>query len=76
MTKADKFDADRDVRVQEKEQKFRDLLGCPQECFARIKNYCPDIDKKTRYRFSLIPEIDVAILELMTQVYYSINDIY
>ncbi|CAC5393360.1 unnamed protein product [Mytilus coruscus] len=69
MTKADKFDAERNVRVQEREQKFRDHLGCPMERFTRIKNYCVDIDQKTRYRFSLIPEIDVAILELMTQVF-------
>ncbi|CAG2242362.1 unnamed protein product [Mytilus edulis] len=71
MTKADKFDAKRNDKVQEREKKFREHLGIPLERFTRIKNYCEDIDKETSYRYHLIPKIDVAILELMNQVFSS-----
>lgn len=76
MTKADKFDARRNDEVRKREKKFREHLGIPLERFTRIKNYCEDIDKETSYRYHLIPKIDVAILELMNQVDYSVIDIY
>ncbi|CAC5391996.1 unnamed protein product [Mytilus coruscus] len=69
MTKADKFDGSQNAEVDERERLFMEHLGIIAERFKRIKNYCADIDKKTSYRFSLIPEIDTDVLELMHQVF-------
>ncbi|CAC5391403.1 unnamed protein product [Mytilus coruscus] len=69
MTKADKFGGRLNAIVQERERKFRAHLGLPAERFRRIKNYCEDIDANTSYRYSLIPEIDTNVLELMNQVF-------
>jgi hypothetical protein len=44
------------------------FIGIPLNRFARIKNYCEDIDEDLKYRFSVIPQIDVKVLELLTQV--------
>lgn len=71
LTKADKFNGKKNSEVQLREETFRKHLGIPLNRFARIKNYCEDIDKELKYRFSVIPQIDVKILELMTQVFSS-----
>lgn len=54
--------------MKQREAKFRKHLGIPLNRFARIKNYCEDIDEDLKYRFSVIPQIDVKVLELLTQV--------
>lgn len=69
VTKADKFNGKKDPAVKEREATFRKHLGIPLNRFARIKNYCEDIDDKLEYRFSVIPQIDIKILELLTQVF-------
>ena len=76
MTKADKFNSKKDPAVKEREATFRKHLGIPLNRFARIKNYCEDIDEDMKYRFSVVPGIDVKVLQLLTQVcgkYYSHN---
>ncbi|CAC5415731.1 unnamed protein product [Mytilus coruscus] len=69
MTKSDKFDGRKDQEVKRRETEFRKHLGIPKNRFARIKNYCEDIDKTMEYMFSVIPQIDVRVLKLMTQVF-------
>ena len=62
--------------MKEREATFRKHLGIPLNRFARIKNYCEELDEDMKYRFSVIPQIDVKVLELLTQVcgkYYSHN---
>jgi hypothetical protein len=55
LTKADKFNGKKDPAVKQREAKFRKHLGIPLNRFARIKNYCEDIDEDLKYRFSVIP---------------------
>lgn len=55
--------------MKEREATFRKHLGIPLNRFARIKNYCEDIDEDLKYRFSVIPQIDVKVLELLTQIF-------
>ncbi|CAG2251128.1 unnamed protein product [Mytilus edulis] len=69
MTKSDKFNGRNNPEVEKRETEFRKHLGIPNNRFARIKNYCEDIDKEMAYMFSVIPQIDVRILKLMTQVF-------
>ncbi|CAG2230148.1 unnamed protein product [Mytilus edulis] len=69
MTKSDKFNGRNNAEVEKRETEFRKHLGIPNNRFARIKNYCEDIDKKMAYMFSVIPQIDVRVLKLMTQVF-------
>ncbi|XP_052062879.1 uncharacterized protein LOC127702638 isoform X5 [Mytilus californianus] len=69
MTKADKFNGRNNPEVEKRETEFRKHLGIPKNRFARIKNYCEDIDKEMAYMFSVIPQIDVRVLKLMTQVF-------
>lgn len=69
MTKADKFNGRTNTEVEERETEFRKHLGIPKNRFARLKNYCEDIDKDMEYMFSVIPQIDVHALKLMTQVF-------
>ncbi|CAC5391993.1 KLF5 [Mytilus coruscus] len=69
MTKADKFNGRNNPEVEKRETEFRKHLGIPNNRFARIKNYCEDIDKEMAYMFSVIPQIDVRVLKLMTQVF-------
>ncbi|XP_052062883.1 uncharacterized protein LOC127702640 [Mytilus californianus] len=69
MTKADKFDGSQNAIIDERERLFMEHLGIEAERFKRIKNYCADIDKDTTYRFSLTPEIDIDVLQLMHQVF-------
>ncbi|CAC5400667.1 unnamed protein product [Mytilus coruscus] len=69
MTKSDKFNGRKDPEVKKREAEFRKHLGIPKNRFARIMNYCEDIDKKMKYMFSVIPRIDVRVLKLMTQVF-------
>ncbi|CAC5388581.1 unnamed protein product [Mytilus coruscus] len=69
MTKSDKFDGRKNTEVEKRETEFRKHLGIPNNRFARIKNYCEDIDKDMAYMFSVIPQIDVRVLKLMTQVF-------
>lgn len=71
MTKADKFNGKKDPAVKQREATFRRHLGIPLNRFARIKNYCEDIDEDLKYRFSVIPQIDVKVLELLTQIFSS-----
>ncbi|XP_052062882.1 uncharacterized protein LOC127702639 [Mytilus californianus] len=69
MTKSDKFNGSKDPEVEKRETEFRKHLGIPKNRFARIKNYCEDIDKDMAYMFSVVPQIDVRVLKLMTQVF-------
>ncbi|XP_076111632.1 uncharacterized protein LOC143079891 [Mytilus galloprovincialis] len=69
MTKSDKFNGRNNLEVEKRETEFRKHLGIPNNRFARIKNYCEDIDKEMAYMFSVIPQIDVRVLKLMTQVF-------
>ncbi|XP_052062875.1 uncharacterized protein LOC127702638 isoform X3 [Mytilus californianus] len=69
MTKADKFNGRNNPEVEKRETEFRKHLGIPNNRFVRIKNYCEDIDKEMAYMFSVIPQIDVRVLKLMTQVF-------
>ncbi|OPL21750.1 hypothetical protein AM593_02237, partial [Mytilus galloprovincialis] len=69
MTKSDKFNGRNNPEVEKRETEFRKHLGIPNNRFARIKNYCEDIDKEMAYMFSVIPQIDVRVLKLMTQVF-------
>ncbi|XP_063440778.1 uncharacterized protein LOC134721605 [Mytilus trossulus] len=69
MTKCDKFNGRHNPEIEKRETEFRKHLGIPNNRFARIKNYCEDIDKEMAYMFSVIPQIDVRVLKLMTQVF-------
>ncbi|VDI64319.1 Hypothetical predicted protein [Mytilus galloprovincialis] len=69
MTKADKFNGRTNTKVEKRETEFRKHLGIPKNRFARLKNYCEDIDKNMDYMFSVVPQIDVHALKLMTQVF-------
>lgn len=69
MTKADKFNGKKDPKVEEREGKFRKLLGIPLHRFQRVANYCENVDPDMKYRFSVIPKLDVKVLTLMEQVF-------
>ncbi|XP_052076024.1 uncharacterized protein LOC127714103 [Mytilus californianus] len=67
LTQADKYKS-RDQNVLKREKKFMRALGIPKNRFARVKNYCPDIDPKLTYEDTIIPSLDVPVLRLMRQV--------
>ncbi|XP_063416128.1 uncharacterized protein LOC134697770 [Mytilus trossulus] len=67
LTQADKYKS-RDQRVLKREREFMRALGILKNRFARIKNYCPDIDPNMTYEDTIIPSLDVPVLRLMRQV--------
>ncbi|VDI67936.1 Hypothetical predicted protein [Mytilus galloprovincialis] len=67
LTQADKYKS-RDQRVLKREREFMRALGIPKNRFARIKNYCPDIDPNMTYEDTIIPSLDVPVLRLMRQL--------
>ena len=67
LTHADRYTS-KDVRVADRENAFMRALGIPITRFARIKNYCPDIDPSLTYEDTIIPSLDVPVLRLMRQV--------
>ncbi|CAG2246312.1 unnamed protein product [Mytilus edulis] len=66
MTHSEAFSSKPDVT--EKETKFRRLLGIPVTRFVRINNYCSEVDPTNAYLKTVIPSLDVPVLQLMTQV--------
>ncbi|CAC5415778.1 unnamed protein product [Mytilus coruscus] len=69
MTNSDKLNGRNNPEVKKRETEFRKHLGISNTRFVRIKNYCEDIDKEMAYMFSVIPQIDVRVLKLMTRVF-------
>ncbi|VDI05382.1 Hypothetical predicted protein, partial [Mytilus galloprovincialis] len=67
LTQADKYKS-RDPKVFKREKEFMRALGIPKNRFARIKNYCPDIDPNMTYEDTIIPSLDVPVLRLLRQV--------
>lgn len=70
MTKADLFDGRKNPEVKKREELFCQHLGIPENRFARIINYCANVDEKLTYMYTVIPKLDVKILKLMHQVKY------
>ncbi|XP_076070517.1 uncharacterized protein LOC143042147 [Mytilus galloprovincialis] len=67
LTQADKYKS-KDPKVLMREKEFMRALGIPKNRFARIKNYCPDIDPNMTYEDTIIPSLDVPVLRLLRQV--------
>ncbi|VDI17060.1 Hypothetical predicted protein [Mytilus galloprovincialis] len=44
------------------------MLATPETRFARIKNYCPDIDPCMNYRDTTIPSLDIPVLRFLEVV--------
>ncbi|CAC5413318.1 unnamed protein product [Mytilus coruscus] len=64
MTKKDKFKRLNEKRIKD----FLSNLGINEDSFKLIVNYCPDAYQNMMYHWTVYPEIDVPILEILHQV--------
>lgn len=67
FTQTDKYSSE-DPKVVEKERLFLTKLETPETRFARIKNYCPDVDPCMNYRDTTIPSLDIPVLRFLEAV--------
>ena len=67
LTYADKQQID-DPQYIIRQKKFRNILGLINTHFKCINNYCTNVDPTCSYISTTIPELDIPVLELMTQV--------
>ncbi|XP_076071114.1 uncharacterized protein LOC143042600 [Mytilus galloprovincialis] len=67
FTQMDKYSSD-DPKVVEKERQFLTKFNISKTRFARIKNYCPDVDPSMNYRYTTIPSLDIPVLRLLEVV--------
>ncbi|XP_076071107.1 uncharacterized protein LOC143042595 isoform X2 [Mytilus galloprovincialis] len=68
FTQTDKYSSD-DPKVVEKERQFLTELHISETRFARIKNYCPDVDPSMNYRYTTIPSLDIPVLRFLDMVF-------
>lgn len=68
MTHMDRYKAKINKKVLDKEEMFVKTLEVPKSRFARVVNYCPDVDPDRTYEETIIPTINVPVLRLMRQV--------
>jgi hypothetical protein len=66
MTHADKQGSN------ERQQQFKNHLGLINTRFKCITNYCTDFDPNESYISTTLPQLDIPVLKLMTQVSFSI----
>ena len=57
-----------DPQYIERQTRFRNHLGLVDIRFKCISNYCKDTDPTGSYISTTLPELDIPVLELMTQV--------
>jgi len=67
LTHADKQRLD-DHKYNGRQTRFRNHLGLIDTRFKCIANYCADTDPTGSYISTTLPELDIPVLELMTQV--------
>ncbi|XP_071147423.1 uncharacterized protein [Mytilus edulis] len=63
MTKKDMF-----KRNEKRIKDFLSYLGINEDSFKLIVNYCPGAYKKMTYHRTILPEIDVPVLEVIEQM--------
>ena len=61
-----------DSQYIDRQTRFRNHLGLIDTRFKCIANYCQDVDPNGSYISTTLPELDIPVLELMTQVSFSI----
>ena len=66
LTHADKHES------TDRQAKFKSHLGLINTRFKCITNYCTDVDPNESYISTTLPELDIPVLKLMTQVSISI----
>ena len=67
LTYADKQQLN-DHQYVNRQTQFRNLLGLIDTRFKCKANYCADVDPTGSYISTTLPELDIPVLELMTQV--------
>ena len=66
LTHADK------QRSNDRQTQFKNHLGLINTRFKCITNYCTDFDPTESYISTTLPQLDIPVLKLMTQVSFSI----
>ena len=66
MTHADKQGSN------DRQTQFKNHLGLINTRFKCIANYCTDFDPNESYISTTLPQLDIPVLQLMTQVSFSI----
>ena len=67
LTYADKQQIN-DPQYVNRQTQFRNILGLTNTRFKCIANYCADVDPTCSFIYRTLPELDIPVLELMTQV--------
>ena len=67
LTHADKQQLN-DHQYVNRQRQFRNILGLIDTRFKCIANYCAAVDPTCSYISRTLPELDIPVLELMTQV--------
>jgi len=67
LTHADK-ERSEDRQYIDRQKRFKNHLGLIDTRFKCISNYCTDVGPTGSYISTILPELDIPVLELMTQV--------
>ena len=73
ITHANRYAAKKDKNSKVNEAAFMRCLGLEKHRFARIVNYCPEVDPEMKYIDSINPSLDVPVLSFLKQVFIIIK---